>query len=724
MKLLPLLGLLVATSAITAGAADLPVIPHQEQERTCFQCASPYRDDIHIPSDVAIAYGIGKDLPDRIKTWTDQGYRVHVMTGVSWGNYQDYLYGRFDGKNHEDEAQTDANGNKISHGGDVYYMSPGINYGKFLCEGVKEAMDAGAQAIHLEEPEFWVRAGYSEGFKREWKEFYGEDWQDPQASADAQWRCSKLKYYLYRRALQQVFSFIQDYNKENNKAVRCYVPTHSLLNYTHWGIVSPESSLAKLEGCNGYIAQVWTGTARSANFYRGEFKERTFETAFCEYSSMYNLVRSTGRTVWYLNDPVEDNPAHDWNDYRQNWESTLTASLLQPEVWRYEVMPWPARVFRGKYPSNAPAEQQKGIPLEYATELQIVINALNDMNQEDWKWDNESDRVGQFVSDTLMFSRFGKETSDPHMGHVYGMAMPLVKRGIPLEMVQLENVGIQDYLKGYKLLLLSYTGMKPMDPSVHTPIVNWVRKGGVLFIEDDDKDLYNNVREWWNTGDFNLETPRHHLMDLLKLDRNKEGVFKVGKGYVCFHKESPVALSRAGDGDTQFFSLLQKVAAKRKVKLDPRSCFALKRGPYFIAAGLDDSLRGKVWGVDGRFVNLFDPELELLTSVDFLPGKRYLLLNLDKVQKSEKASVLASGCQVFNETFTKQGKSSGSLNFNVLGIEGTRGIVLASIPDTPKTIVLDGKELAESEWTYDAMSRLLRFKFDNHAKLRACQVGY
>ena len=53
------------------------------------------------------------------------GYRIHVMTGVSWGRYQDYLYGRFDGINHEDEAQTEKNGHKVSHGGDVYYMCPG-----------------------------------------------------------------------------------------------------------------------------------------------------------------------------------------------------------------------------------------------------------------------------------------------------------------------------------------------------------------------------------------------------------------------------------------------------------------------------------------------------------------------------------------------------------------------------------------------------------------------
>ena len=97
----------------------------------------------NLRSDVAIVYGIDAGLPQRIQTWRDRGYRIHVMTGVSWGNYQDYLYGRFDGVNHEDEAQTERNGNKISHGGDVYYMCPGTNFGKFLCVGVQRALDAG-----------------------------------------------------------------------------------------------------------------------------------------------------------------------------------------------------------------------------------------------------------------------------------------------------------------------------------------------------------------------------------------------------------------------------------------------------------------------------------------------------------------------------------------------------------------------------------------------------
>src|SRR3954468_24889438 len=270
------------------GAEPNPFASDSQQalERTGFQPSQPWSSAGNLRSDVAIAYGIGADLPARMQTWRDHGYRLHVMTGVSWGQYQDYLYGKFDGINHEDEAQTDRDGNKISHGGDVYYMCPGTNYGKFLATGVQRALDAGAEAIHLEEPEFWVRGGYEDGFKREWKNFYGEDWQPPHSSPDAQWRASKLKYFLYRRELQQVFDHVENYNQQSGHHVRCYVPTHSLLNYAHWSIVSPESSLARLKGCDGYIAQVWTGTSRTPNVYRGKLSQRTFETAFLEYGAM------------------------------------------------------------------------------------------------------------------------------------------------------------------------------------------------------------------------------------------------------------------------------------------------------------------------------------------------------------------------------------------------------------------------------------------------------
>jgi hypothetical protein len=714
-------GLAVANLMAAPLPPPFPTDPNHTSERTCFQTGSAWSGAGNLRSDVAIVYGIDPGLPQRIQTWRDRGYRIHVMTGVSWGNYQDYLYGRFDGINHEDEAQTDRRGEKVSHGGDVYYMCPGTNYGKFLCVGVQRALDAGAEAIHLEEPEFWVRSGYSEGFKREWRSYYGEDWQPPHASVDAQWRASKLKYFLYRRALQQVFDYIQDYNRRTGRQVRCYVPTHSLLNYAHWKIVSPESSLARLNGCDGYIAQVWTGTSRTPNQYRGELRERTFETAFLEYGAMQNLVRSTGRRVWYLNDPVEDDPNHDWEDYRVNWESTLVASLFQPEVWRYEVAPWPERVFAGKYPRKAGLAERQGIPPAYATELQVVMNALNDLNQKRVEWDCGTGGLGVMVSDSLMFQRGDPTPSDPHLGHVYGMALPLLKRGMPVTPVQLENVEVPGYLDAFKVLLLSYQGMKPLSPEVHAPLAKWVRRGGALVIVDDDADPYHTVRDWWNTGGRKYATPREHLFEQLGVTgltaRPEPGSARVGKGSVTWLHDHPARLAGARDGDVRLVAAVRTAAEKVGVRWRETSHLLLRRGPYLVAAGLEESVLGEPKQLKGRFINLFDPELQVRTEAHLAPGTRSFLLDLNSV-RFRQPQVLASACKTLP---TKADRKS--LALVVEGVPETPAVVLVAAPKgPPQSVLLEGQPL--KEFTYSAADRLLWVRFTNSASPRQLTIAF
>ena len=568
--LLSALAALVSASPVWADTTNAPVFPpdpNQILERTSFQTSKPWSPQGNLRSDVAMVYGIDSTLSERVKSWQDRGYRVHLMTGVSWGHYQDYLYGKFDGTNHVDNAQTDRNGNKISHGGDVYYMCPAENYGEYLSVGVQRGLEAGVEAVHLEEPEFWARAGYSEGFKREWQSFYHEPWRAPHESVDGQWRASKLKYFLYRRALQQVFRHVQEYNKRTGRQVKCYVPTHSLINYAHWCIVSPQSSLATIDGCDGYIAQVWTGTSRTPNHFQGQRKERTFETAFLEYGAMQNLVRSTGRTVWYLNDPVEDNPRHDWTDYRSNWESTLTASLLQPDVWRYEVSPWPERVFGGTYPRDARPEDRKSIPPEYATELQVVMNALGNMKQASVQWDAGTRGIGVLISDSMMFQREQPTPSDPNMAQLYGQLLPLLKRGLPVTPVQLENVGLKNFLGDQRVLLLTYQGQKPLTATVHEALAQWVKQGGVLVMLDDDKDPYNYVREWWNDDGKTARIPRQDLFERLGVTdsgfkTDGTSVVKVGQGAVLWLRENPVHFALTKEGDGRLVAAL-KIAAER-----------------------------------------------------------------------------------------------------------------------------------------------------------------
>lgn len=701
--------------------------PAQRLERTCFQTGGAWSEHGNLRSDVAIVYGIDAKLPERIQTWRDHGYRIHVMTGVSWGQYQDYLYGRFDGVNHEDEAQTLKDGQKRSHGGDVYYMCPGTNFGKFLCVGVQRALEAGAEAIHLEEPEFWVNTGYSEGFKREWQTYYDEPWKAPGSSVDAQWRASKLKYFLYRRALQQVFDYVQDHNKRTGRRVRCYVPTHSLLNYAHWRIVSPESSLARLRGCDGYIAQVWTGTARTPNRYRGQLRERTFETAFLEYGAMQNLVRSTGRTVWYLNDPIEDNPDHDWNDYQRNWESTLVASLFQPEVWQYEVAPWPERIFGGRYPSSARPADRKSIPPAYATELQIVMNALNDLKQERVEWDCGTTGLGVLVSDSLMFERGEPVSSDDHLSHFYGMALPLLKRGMPVTPVQLENVTIADYLRDFRVLLLSYHGMKPLTPDVHAPLADWVKGGGVLVVCDDDSDPYNAVREWWNTGAANYRTPREPLFEQLGFDAARHQPttgnaaespieWPFGRGHVLWLRESPAKLAGSAAGDERVRALVKRAAERAGLKWRETNYLALRRGPYVIAAGLDESVPGQPKELQGRFVNLFDPELRVQDKVRLEPGSRFFLRDLSMPSASPSPLLASAGKAL------PTGSTNGVLSFAVEGVARTPSVILLRTAEAPRSITLAGQPVTQFDFSKQA--GLLWIRFENESRPRTLTVSF
>src|SRR3954470_16845056 len=74
------------TRVPTTGPVDRP----QGDERLSFQTKEAYGPREHLNADIAMVYGIDKSLPDRMTTWRDKGYTVHVMTGVAWGDYQDY----------------------------------------------------------------------------------------------------------------------------------------------------------------------------------------------------------------------------------------------------------------------------------------------------------------------------------------------------------------------------------------------------------------------------------------------------------------------------------------------------------------------------------------------------------------------------------------------------------------------------------------------------------
>ncbi len=797
------------------------------EERTAFQEAAPYDPATDSRADVAIVYGLNDTFEERFNRWRQAGYRMHVMTGVAWGGYADYVRGEWDGAQHYDDAQTAAGGFRLEHGvsqgHDIFYMMPSVAYNRYLAEKLRRVVEAGAIAIHLEEPEFWARAGYSEGFKREWQNFYGEPWQDQASSPDARYRSAKLKQWLYTRSLAYLFHELKACAAQHGMPdFKCYVPTHSLINYAHWQIVSPESQLLTIQEFDGLIGQVWTGTSRTPTVYRGIRKQRTFEAGYCEYAACAAMTRASGKMLWQLADPIEDNPNYCWEDYRLNWECTVTASLLISESERFEIMPWPRRIFRATYPTmnlgelpaqalidsyllrleregkldlladtrraialyqdyyqrrgeedkqdtlgfaalaepsdvirfgdildaisgfykelqswpdqtNAqrirdalaafyhnPTDQRSYIPPDYATELQIVWNALTDMSWPgDTEWLRGQTGIGLAISDTLMFQRGGPDPSDHDMSSLYGLAMPLVKRGTALTLAQLDRVTDTGYLDSdaggrIRALLLTYEGMKPLKAEWHVALADWVRRGNALILFGAG-DTFDTVREWWNQGGRDYARAQDHLTETFGLGRTPEaGWYAVGQGWVILEPASPAALAHDPRGDARVTQAARAAFHLLGLPWQESNVLALRRGPYVVAAGMDETPSAEPVTLPGVFVNLYDPHLGIHINPIIGPDTRWLFYDLGRCP--QQAWVIAAAGRVRSESCDDH-----SLTFAVEGLAETLCSVRARLPAPPTHVTAADIEPA---WEWDAATHTALIRFANQPQGRQVTVHW
>lgn len=691
MKKYAIILLLVAVCFADRAASAQDGIKERDQVKTTFQTGSGWKEILDNRADAVMVYG-PHNLEKRLESWREKGYKTDFMTGIAWGSYEDYFTGKWDGVTHYDEGQVRMDGTMVNHSPTVPYIVPTLNYIKYFKEQVIEkVIDAGITDIFLEEPEFWAFSGYSESFKREWQDYYGSPWEPQDASPEATYLSNKLKYHLYYRALQECFTYAKEYGRSKGMDVRCYVPTHSLINYSQWQIVSPEASLASLDCLDGYIAQVWTGTSRTPIHYNGEARERVFETAFYEYGCMSSMTAPTGRKMFFLTDPIED-MERDWADYKRNYEATFTAQLLHPQTASYEVMPWPERIYGGLYSVSPDSDEVAPIPADYATQMQVMINTLNFMPQSGAKVSG-SRGIGVLMANSLMFQRFPTHEGydDPELSNFFGLALPMLQKGIPAQIVHIENLGFKEALRDTKILLMTYSNMKPLDPQAHAYLEKWVRSGGTLVYSGRDDDPFQEVKEWWNSDGNAFQAPSDHLFSLMGIGAGApEGTYRHGRGKVVILRQDPkeYVLSEGGDAP-----LLAAVADNYKGKLEFKNSFLLRRGPYVISAALKESVSDEPLRISGRFVDLYDPALPVLDGKAVSPGTQSLLFDLSKVRKG-KPCIVASAARAY-------GASAGRKVFSFVekGPAKTQCVTRVYLPWKPSSVLLDGKEsFSDDRW--------------------------
>ena len=679
-----------------------------QEIKTTFQTGSHWKPTIDVRSDAVMVYGTSNkpqmSFQERVDSWRKRGYTTHFMTGIAWGGYKDYFLGKWDGKPHMDEGQKDMKGDTILHNPGTPYIVPTLNYLKYFKETqIKPVIDAGIREIFLEEPEFWAYAGYSESFKREWQEYYGFPWRAQHLSAENTYLSNKLKYHLYYRALNEAFTYAKEYGREKGMDVRCYVPTHSLINYSMWHIVSPEASLASMKNCDGYIAQVWTGTSRVPNYFNGKRKERVFETAFLEYGSMESMTRPTGRKMFFLTDPIED-AKKDWVDYKKNYQATFTAQLLYPQIADYEVMPWPARIYEGLYQVSANSEEKARIPRFYSTQMQIMVNTLNSMPLSKNKVSGNQG-ISVLMANSLMFQRSLEPVEgyvDPQFSNFFGLALPLLKRGVPVSITHLENSGYADTWKDVKVLLMTYSNMKPLDPKAHQDLADWVKQGGIIVYSGRDNDPYQNVLEWWNQNGNKYTAPSQHLFQLMGMpEKAEEGVYSYGKGKVYVVRQDPKEFVMQANGDQAILKVIEQAYGK----LDYKNHFYLERGPYVMVAVVDENaISNEPLTLKGNYIDLFDPNLPCLKEKVVTPDEQAFLFNIDAISKKKQPQVLASASRQYDEKIGKR-----SYSFTAKSPAETNNVMRILLPKEPKDIQVSCKEFTQA-WDKDTHTLLLLFE--------------
>ena len=593
LLLIVLLAALVPCAASEDNKTNLPY--------TSFQTPTEYRADNDIRTDAVIVYS---DIKERIQSWKDKGYVVQTMYGFRTG--PDYI------KDHKDEVQTTQDGTLHTCGPRSYYMVPTPNRIKAAVDYFTNAINNGTSAVIPEEPEFFAIAGYSDSFKKAWQEHYGEPWQDQTTSIEARYKSERLKAKME----YDMVKAIMDSAARQNPAVRRMVACHSAVSCYAWGIVYPHYECLMIPNLQEIVGQVWTGTARTACRYEGQMAERTFENGFLEYSSLYNLVRGSGKRMWFLMDPLEDNPDRAMEDYHTNYEKTLVASLLFPEVDAYEVMPWPTRIY-GR------------VPDEFATEIGSIISALEDMhNQKSVQFDTGARGIATFVADSM-----GWQRGSPHASNYdcfYGLTLPLIYKGIPIQVAQLERTPEKGYLDPYKVIFLSYDIMKPMKPDYNQAIADWVKKGGVL-VFFGGTDAYNALPEWWTKAGF--ESPGADLFHRLGVRDELPSAggdttvrdHRCGKGVLMRVRISPAYFASSPEAADRLRAIAAHACDKAGLKYREQQHLAIRRGPYVAVRTFDGEKKLK-----GFYVNILDPKLSVVTDPIVGPQKCALCCDITK----------------------------------------------------------------------------------------------
>ncbi|MBI1785708.1 hypothetical protein HYR69_11245, partial [Candidatus Sumerlaeota bacterium] len=692
--------LLFWVPAFYSAAQDRPPVPFIKA-KTIFQVNSPYDPRIAIAADGVIVHRHGdkiEPLRGAIQSWKDHGYSVGRMFFADSDARNEYWKGEWDGSPHPDEVERDRSGKEILCAGVRPYMLPTDGWIKYLEEMTRVSVEAGADAILPEEPLAHIFTGYEDGFKELWRERYGIPWRAEREDEEARYLTGQLKTELYSKLEGRLAELTHQLAGERKREIPFIMPVHGLYSNIASRLTAPLGSATQMKAIDGYIGQVWTGPVNWAiNNYDSEQKS-FFGSAYLLYDYFNELSAGSGRRMWLLTDPVEDNPKHTWDEFARWYKECVVAQLFFTASYQYEVMPWPERIFLpgGDTGGGTPAPENFRIQILSAVQMFQELPMRGEWLDESGRSGTASRRggIGIAVTDSMMW----EAERTPRLQELFGMMMPLAEAGVDPAACVMERAGEKDYLARFRVIALDASCWRPESAEINSALAQWVRRGGCLLVLGPDAEAPWE-KSWWREKGF--RSPMEHLERELNLGSRMETA--VEEGWVTRSEIQTRDLGRHAEAREGYLSAIDAAWKKSWGGTSPaRGAFIMRRGEFIAVHAAVNPVK-----LTGPLIDLFDPQLRIQDGADLKPGTSSIFR---QVNFSDLPRVLHATHRLMAEN-----RSDGKLSFSLRGPGETPAIARIWLGETRVGEIAahdsNGRPVA-AESRSEGGSMLLRFPND------------
>ncbi len=655
-----------------AGGEELPVVAKTRPflaAKTLFQTNRPYDPRLAIAVDGVIVHRHGAaaaDVRQAIGSWKEQGYSVGRMFFADSDAGNHYWQGKWDGQEHPDEVERDAEGKVVRCAGTRPYMLPTEGWIRYLEDMTRQSIAAGADAILPEEPLAHAHTGYEKSFRELWRKRYGQSWRPESESAEARFLTGQLKNERYLELERRLALLTAQESRRLGRDISFVLPVHSLYSNVAANLVAPLGSSLSIPHVDGMIGQVWTGPVRWALANYDSQQKSFFSSAYALYDYFVAMTTGSERKLWLLIDPVEDDPNHSWSEFEAWYRHSVVASLLFPKVDAYEVMPWPDRIFLPGHATGGgtPAPERNRIVILSAVQVQQEVPPSGH-----WILPAGGPAgVGIGVSDTLLWQR----PSGPRLQAMYGMILPLVEAGVLVSACVAERAGEKDYLDAFRLIVLSRESWNPVSPDANRALAGWVRRGGTLILLGRDEPLAGKSFWWRQLG---YSSALQHLLAEAGWVGNDQGERSLERGRIWCRQRSPRSCAEARVAKEFYLPLIDRglKAAGADQGLETPGGFILRRGPFVIAHATQQPL-----DLSGQLLDVFAPDLPVYQGVHLEVGQSGLYREVgDIFDRGDDAPV-----RLLHTThrLVEQEQTEGALRLSVRGPAGTPAVLRLHAP--------------------------------------------